>query len=73
MAITSAPESGVGPVTWAARPSMRIFAPMRCSSATCMYRFSKIDSVITLTPRPMVIIAMYCACMSVGKPGWAAS
>ena len=57
-------------MTRAVLPSTRTWAPMRSSSATCMYRFSKIDSVMVLTPAAWVMSTMYWACMSVGKPGW---
>ena len=43
---------------------------MRTSSCTCMKRFSKMFSVTRLTPSACVASAMYCACMSVGKPGY---
>ena len=39
VAITLAPESGVGPRTFARLPSTEIEAPMRASSATCWNRF----------------------------------
>ncbi len=43
---------------------------MRTSSCTCMKRFSKMFSLTWLTPSACVSRAMYCACMSVGKPGY---
>ena len=44
-------------------------APSRASSETCMKRFSKMVSRMTLSPSAMVISAMNCACRSVAKPG----
>ncbi len=35
-----------------------------------MKRFSKMFSLTRLTPSACVARAMYCACMSVGKPGY---
>ena len=35
-----------------------------------MKRFSKMFSVMMLVPSACVASAMYCACMSVGKPGY---
>ena len=52
------------------RPSIEMFAPMRMISLACMKRFSKIVSVITEVPCACVARAMYCACMSVGNPGY---
>src|SRR5205807_2311193 len=46
------------------------FAPMRTISCACMKRFSKIFSVMMEVPSACVARAMYCACMSVGKPGY---
>ena len=37
-----------------------------------MKRFSKIVSVMTLSPLAMLMSTRNCACMSVGKPGWGA-
>ena len=37
-----------------------------------MKRFSKMVSVMTLSPRAVHISTRNCACMSVGKPGWGA-
>ena len=53
-------------------PSSRISAPMRCSSCTCMKRFSKTVSVTMPTPSAMLFRAQNWACMSVGKAGWGA-
>ena len=50
--------------------STLMFAPMRTSSCTCMKRFSKMFSVTVVAPSACVASAMYCACMSVGKPGY---
>ena len=43
---------------------------MRLSSGTCMKRFSKMVSTTRLLPSAMAFMAINCACMSVGKPGW---
>src|SRR5579883_1949694 len=69
-ASTAAALSGVFPRTMARRPSIRMFAPMRTSSRACMKRFSKMFSVMTEVPSAWVATTMYCACMSVGKPGY---
>ena len=58
------------PRTTARRPSILMFAPMRTISSACMKRFSKIFSVMIDVPSACVASAMYCACMSVGKPGY---
>jgi hypothetical protein len=50
-------------------PSLRMSAPIRLSSATCMKRSGKIVSVITLMPGVVAKSAQTCACMSVGNPG----
>ena len=50
-------------------PSTSIFAPMRTNSGTCMKRFSKMVSEIRDAPSARHIIAINCACKSVGKPG----
>ena len=50
LAMTEAPVNRHGPSTTAQRPSRRIFAPMRPSSATCWKRFSKTVSVTVETP-----------------------
>src|SRR5579885_1271047 len=68
--ITAAAESGDLPRTVALRPSTLMFAPMRTSSSTCIKRFSKMFSVMTEVPSACVASAIYCACMSVGKPGY---
>ena len=70
VAITAAPDSRSTPSTIATLPSIWIFAPRRTISLTCMKRFSKIVSVTVLAPCAMVLSAMNCACMSVGKPGY---
>src|SRR5271157_4798623 len=70
LACTAAPLSGVRPRTTARLPSILTFAPMRTSSWACMKRFSKMFSVTMLVPSACVASAMYCACMSVGKPGY---
>ncbi len=51
VAITGAPERVWTPFTTAVWPSTRMSAPIRRSSATCMKRFSKMFSVMTLVPR----------------------
>ena len=68
--MTAAAESRAGPRTVAVLPSTLMLAPMRTSSCTCMKRFSKMFSHTRLTPSACVARAMYCACMSVGKPGY---
>ncbi len=68
-AMTGAPERRGTPRTIATLLWTEMSAPMRCSSLTCMKRFSKIVSVIRLWPSARVISAMNCACMSVAKPG----
>ena len=45
-------------------------APSRPSSGTCMNRLSKTVSRMTDAPDAIVMSAMNCACMSVGKPGY---
>ena len=50
LAMTRAPVRRAGPSTTAQRPSRRMRAPMRTSSATCWKRFSKMVSVIVATP-----------------------
>ena len=72
LAITRAPVRREGPSTTAQRPSSRIFAPMRTSSATCWKRFSKIVSVIVATPSSPVENAIHWAWRSVGNPGYGA-
>src|ERR1043166_4033246 len=69
VAITFAPERLLTPFTTARLPSRRMSAPMRMSSSACMKRFSKIFSVITLTPSATDIKTIICACKSVGNPG----
>ena len=51
-------------------PSLRMSAPMRLSSATCMKRSGKIFSVMMLLPSARHSRAMNWACRSVGKPGY---
>ena len=63
---TGAPITRATPVTCAARPERAMSAPMRCSSGTCMKRFSKTRSVTTLEPEARASTAISCACMSVG-------
>ena len=53
-------------------PSMRMFAPSRRSSCTCMKRFSKMVSTTVAVPSATASSAMNCACMSVAKPGYGA-
>ncbi|MCY1180427.1 hypothetical protein D9M73_208690 [compost metagenome] len=53
-------------------PSTWILAPMRCSSLTCMKRFSKIVSITAPVPSAMALREMNCACMSVGNAGYGA-
>src|SRR5581483_10971230 len=67
LAITGAPDNSRTPRTIARLPSSLICAPMRSSSWACMKRFSKIVSVITLTPSATAISTINCACRSVGK------
>ena len=69
VAITIAPCSLSTPCTTAVLPSMRMSAPRRCNSTACMKRFSKMVSRIIATPLATALIAMNCACMSVGKAG----
>ena len=69
VAITFAPSSTATPFTSAALPSTLMSAPMRCSSCTCIKRFSKMVSTVVETPSAMVFIAINCACISVGKAG----
>ncbi len=57
------------PRTIARLPVTVMSAPRRLSSLTCMKRFSKMVSVMTLAPLARDMRAMYWACMSVGKPG----
>ena len=52
-----------------AAPFNADFRPMRLNSSTCMKRFSKTVSVMTLVPWQIVAKAMNWACISVGKPG----
>ena len=69
VAITVAPDSAGTPCTMAVLPSMRMLAPSRRSSCTCMKRFSKMVSTMVLVPSATASSAMNCACMSVAKPG----
>ena len=69
VAITGAPWRWRRSRTMAWLPDTVMSAPRRSSSLTCMKRFSKMVSVMTLAPLARVIRAMYWACMSVGKPG----
>ena len=69
MAITGAPVSCFTPMQMAVLPSTRMFAPMRCSSCTCMKRFSKTFSRMVAVPSATALSAVNCACMSVGKAG----
>mmetsp|Transcript_27491 Transcript_27491/g.50825 ORF Transcript_27491/g.50825 Transcript_27491/m.50825 type:complete len:305 (+) Transcript_27491:1833-2747(+) len=69
VAITRAPLSFSTPCTVAVPPCTSILAPMRISSGACIKRFSKIFSSRTDVPSAVHIIAMNCACRSVGKPG----
>jgi len=69
VAITGAPLRRGTPRTTAVLPRTRISAPMRSSSFTCMKRFSKMVSVMTLCPAANAMRAMIWACMSVAKPG----
>ena len=57
------------PVTAGVLPDMVMSAPILISSEACMKRFSNIVAVTLEVPSACVIRAMYCACMSVGKPG----
>ena len=57
------------PWTWADEPCIRISAPKRRSSATCIKRFSKIRSLTIQLPKMTLIAAIHCACISVGNPG----
>ena len=68
-AITCAPDSCAGPRISAVFPEIRMSAPMRCSSSTCMKRFSNTVSTTLDVPLAWVISAMNWACMSVGNPG----
>ena len=70
VAITVAPERRCAPSTTATLPSVWMRAPRRCSSFTCMKRFSKMVSATVAVPCAMQSSAMNCACMSVGKPGY---
>jgi hypothetical protein len=65
-------RSGAPPRQTATLASMRMSAPMRWSSSTCMKRFSKTVSVTMPTPSAMLFRAQNWACMSVGKAGWGA-
>ena len=69
VAITWAPRRLLTPLTMAVSPCSWMSAPSRASSCTCMKRFSKMVSRITLVPSALVISAISCACRSVGKPG----
>ena len=69
VAITGAGVNFSTPSTMAVWPSTRILAPMRCSSGTCIKRFSKIFSMMVLVPSARQQTAISCACISVGKPG----
>ena len=51
-------------------PLTEMSAPMRASSRAWRNLFSKIVSVMAEDPSACVIRAMYCACISVGKPGY---
>ena len=66
---TGAPCRAGTPVTMATRPSVRISAPMRASSAAWRKRLSKMVSVNTVVPDPMAATAITGAWASVGKPG----
>ena len=57
------------PLVIAVLPSSLTCAPMRCSSSTCIKRFSNTDSVIVPVPAATQLSAVNCACMSVGNPG----
>ena len=67
--MTVAPSKYSTPFTKAVLPSMLISAPSRCSSCTCINRFSKMVSVTFATPSETQFIAINCACISVGKAG----
>ena len=69
VAMTGAGVRPFRPLTVAVPPLTRISAPIRNNSGTCIKRFSKIVSEICDEPSAIHIIAMNCACKSVGKPG----
>ncbi len=68
-AITGAARNSFTPRTSAEEAVILISAPIRASSETCMNRFSKIVSSTKDEPSAILINAMNCACISVGKPG----
>src|SRR5215475_9907584 len=69
LAITGAPRRLSTPSITAVAPSKRTLAPIRLSSATCIYRCGKIFSVTELVPLFVESNAHICACMSVGQHG----
>ena len=67
--LTGAPVSCLTPVENAVLPFRSILAPMRCSSCTCMKRFSNTVSVMVPEPLAIEFNTENCACMSVGNAG----
>ena len=58
-----------GDITIALFPFIKIFAPIRFNSATCMNLCSKISSVIKDFLFALHNSTIICACRSVGNPG----
>ncbi len=69
VAIVSAPERGVFPLTMALSPKTSMLAPRRRSSFMWENLLSKMVSVMMDVPLAWVNKTINCACMSVGKPG----